>query len=168
MKSFLSRLFKPTEPSGITALWHSVVGIARDPDWYAKDGVADTVEGRFDMVCAVCAVVLIRLEELEEPHAGVQLTELFITDMDGQLRESGVGDLMVGKHMGKLVAALGGRISAYREGLSQADDAVLAAAAERNVTLREGGDAAAVAARLRATATRIGAAPKAQLMNGEI
>lgn len=168
MKSLLSRLFKPVEPSGIHALWHKVIAIAREPEWYAKAGVADTIEGRFDMVSAVTALVLARLQDSDNPRHGVQLTELFITDMDGQLREEGVGDLMVGKHMGKLVAALGGRINAYREGLGSSDPAVLNDAVRRNVTLLEGTEPDAAADRMRGLWADLSNTPIDRLVTGEV
>ena len=43
------------------------------------------------------------------------LTDRFIADMDGSLRQDGVGDQVVGKHIGRMMAALGGRLGAYRE-----------------------------------------------------
>ena len=45
------------------------------------------------------------------------LTEVFVDDMDGQLRQSGIGDVIVGKNMGKMMSALGGRLGAFRGGL---------------------------------------------------
>lgn len=79
----------------------------------------DTLEGRFDMVATTVALALLRLEaEGEAARAeSVQLTEIFIDDMDGTLRQIGIGDFVVGKHVGKLVGALGGRLGALREAL---------------------------------------------------
>src|SRR3546814_20934152 len=37
--------------------------------------------------------------------------------MDGQLRQIGIGDMIVGKHIGRMMRALGGRLAAYRSGL---------------------------------------------------
>ncbi len=167
--SLFSRLFrpKPVEPTGISALWHRTIAIAREPEWYANAGVADTIEGRFDMVSAVTALVLIRLESTD-PKNGVALTEMFITDMDGQLREEGVGDLMVGKHIGKLVSALGGRIAAYREGLESADDALLEQAVDRNVTLLDGAAPAPVAQRLRGLSADLAAMDDGDILEGRV
>jgi len=168
--SLLQRLFaaKPDPREDVRPLWNAVVAEARQPDWYARGGVADTVPGRFDMVCAVLAAVLLRMEghgELTAPS--VYLTELFVHDMDGQLRESGVGDVVVGKHVGKLVGAMGGRIDAYRAGLA-GSDAALAEAVARNVHFGEGGDAPAVAVRLRAFADRLARTADEALLAGEI
>lgn len=150
-------------------LWHRVVEIARERRWYADLGVADTVEGRFDMITAILALVLLRMEndpELLQPS--VHLTELFVEDMDGQLRESGVGDLVVGKHMGRLMAAMGGRLGAYRDGLAAADDSLLAEAVARNVGLLEGAAPDATAAALRELHGRLDGIGSAALLAGKI
>jgi cytochrome b pre-mRNA-processing protein 3 len=93
----------------------------------------------------------------EALKAPALLTELFVTDMDGQLRESGVGDMVVGKHIGRLMSVLGGRLGAYREALASDDPAVLAAGAQRD--LREGASPAPLAAMARALADRLAALP---------
>jgi cytochrome b pre-mRNA-processing protein 3 len=82
--------------------------------------VPDTLEGRFDMLATMVALALIRLEaEGDRAKAeSVTLTEIFIDDMDGTLRQIGIGDFVVGKHVGKLVGALGGRLGAFREAMS--------------------------------------------------
>lgn len=167
--SLLSRLFRARpDAEAPRALWGRVVALAREPEWYAGCGVPDSVSGRFDVVCAVLAAVLVRMER--EPalaKASVRLTELFVGDMDGQLREFGVGDVVVGKRVGKLVGALGGRLGAYREGLA-GDEAMLADAVTRNVTLREDGSAQCVAGRLRALAGQLDATAAEALLAGEI
>jgi len=138
--SLLSRLFrsKPDPRGALRPLWHRIVDIAREPDWYRQHGAADTVAGRFDMITAVLALVLLRMEK--EPillEHSARLTELFVEDMDGQLRESGVGDVVVGKHIGRLMGVLGGRLGAYRDGLA-GGVAVLSQAVVRNISLQEG------------------------------
>jgi cytochrome b pre-mRNA-processing protein 3 len=168
--SLLQRLFasQPDPRETMRPLWNAVVAEARRPEWYARGGVADSVPGRFDMVCAVLAAVLLRMEAREEmAQPAAWLTELFVHDMDGQLREFGIGDIVVGKHVGKLMGAMGGRMEAYRAGLGGGDSA-LAEAVSRNVTFREGGDAAAVAAGLRVLAARLAATGDAELLAGDI
>lgn len=169
--TLLARLFggPADDHAEIRALWHRVVEIAREPQWYAHCGVADTVAGRFDAVTAVLALVLLRMENdeaLARPLA--RLTELFVTDMDGQLRESGVGDLVVGKHIGKLMGALGGRLDAYRAALADADPAGLEQAVQRNVTLIEGAGPQGAAAEMRRLAGQLGALSNADLLGARI
>lgn len=124
MKRFWNGLFGGTgADKGVTGpLYDAIVARGREPHWYLTGGVADTMDGRFDMIAAVLAFVLIRLEA--DPAAAaeaVELTERFIDDMDAQLRQSGVGDVGIGKYVGQMVSMLGGRIGAYREGLASGD-----------------------------------------------
>jgi cytochrome b pre-mRNA-processing protein 3 len=135
--------------AALRPLYAAVIDRARTPSWY-QDGAPDTLDGRFDMVGAILAQVLLRMETLSGMEAqSAMLAEIFVEDMDGQLREIGIGDMMVGKHIGKMMAALGGRLGAYRDA---GDDAgALAEALERNLWRGEGapdGAAAAVAARM--------------------
>ena len=190
--SFLSRLTRSRrEDSDMRPLWHRVVEIAREKAWYQAGQVADTVAGRFDVITMVLAVVLLRMEREDALHApSTRLTELFVTDMDGQLRQGGVGDLMVGKHIAKLMSTLGGRIGALRDALAHSgtserdalahsgtserdalvlsDDAALAAAIERNVTLLEGASPAPMAALLRGLVRDLDAADATALLAGRI
>ena len=117
--SLLNRFFGTGRPRDtMIPLYRGIVERARDPQWYADGGVPDTKDGRFDMIAAILALILLRLEDEGETHAAASalLTELFVEDMDGQLRELGIGDIVVGKHIGKMMGALGGRLSAYRAG----------------------------------------------------
>lgn len=103
-------------------LYTAIVARARLPHWYEQGAVPDSVDGRFDMVAAVLAFVLLRLEGDDAgPEPSARLTERFVTDMDGQLRELGIGDIIVGKHIGRMMSMLGGRLGAYREGLAKGD-----------------------------------------------
>ena len=104
------------------ALYAAVVARARQPHWYLAGAVPDTTDGRFDMVAAVLATVLLRLEgDPAGAAAAAQVTERFIDDMDAQLRQAGIGDIVVGKRVGKLMAMLGGRMGAYRDGWAAGD-----------------------------------------------
>jgi cytochrome b pre-mRNA-processing protein 3 len=169
--SLLSRLFgkRRDDRAEVRPLWHRIVALSRDPAWYAECRVADTVPGRFDAITLVLSAVLLRMER--EPGlipASARLTELFVDDMDGQLRQSGVGDIVVGKHMGRLMSALGGRLDAYREALASGDDTALAEAIDRNVSLSDGGEPSLVAARFKALAERIAALPADRLLAGDM
>jgi cytochrome b pre-mRNA-processing protein 3 len=151
------------------ALYNSVVAEARRPAWYLAGGVPDTLDGRFDMVALVLSLVLIRLEDEGEAQLCADVTERFITDMDGSLRQDGVGDQVVGKHIGRMVAALGGRLGAYRD--SRNDDAGFGEALRRNLWRGEPVDDGAVAfvvAEARAVATRLAATSLALLKAGKV
>jgi len=121
------------------------------------------------MVAALLALVLLRLEsEGDSAKAeSVALTEIFIDDMDGTLRQIGIGDFVVGKHVGKLVGALGGRLGAFREALCGGD--ALEPTVRRNV-FREGPAADArvdwVAGRLRSLHGRLAETAMEPLLAG--
>lgn len=169
--SLISRLLRPTaDPrEALRPLWHDIVGTSRERDWYAHCGVADSIDGRFDMIALVLALVLLRMESSPDlaPKTAL-LTELFVADMDRQLRETGVGDLMVGKRMGKIMSALGGRIGALREAMIESD-ATLAAILARNVTLAdEDKKPFQLAVRTRALHADLAAQSDATLLAGKV
>lgn len=132
--SLLSRFARrPRDRDALQPLYRAVVARARDPLWYREGQVPDTLDGRFDMLTALMAVILIRLEpEADEQvkAASVWLTELFVEDMDQTLHQIGIGDYVVGKHVGKMMGALGGRLGAFRQA---AQDRDYAAPVRRNI-----------------------------------
>lgn len=167
--SLFTRLFgsKPADPrEGLRVLWLRVVALAREPAWYAECHVDDTVSGRFDMICAVLSLVLLRLEAGDLRTQSTFLTELFVEDMEGQLREFGVNDVVVGKRMGGLMSALGGRLGAMRTALAADDLIELTGAVERNVTFADAGSPLGVAERLLALHRELAGASDEALFAG--
>lgn len=133
--SLLTRLFRrpaPPENAAMRPLYDAAVERARALGWYVEGRVPDDMDGRFDMLAAILSCVFIRLErEADSEQEQVWLTELFVEDMDGNLRQIGIGDMSIGKHVGKMMGALGGRLEAYRDGLT--GDGDLEAAIRRNI-----------------------------------
>ena len=127
--SFLSRIFGERRQRGrLQPLYSAIVSEARQPDWYRAGQVPDTIDGRFDMISAILSLILLRLEREGKGTRddSVVLTEIFISDMDGSLRQMGIGDLIVGKHVGRMMSALGGRLAAFREaGTGALDEPVI-------------------------------------------
>jgi cytochrome b pre-mRNA-processing protein 3 len=116
--SFLQRLFPDKKQrAALAPLYAAIVAEGRDPFWYRDGQVPDTLDGRFDMIAAVMALVLLRFETDGDAQRGtaVLLTEAFIDDMDASLRQIGIGDYVVGKHVGRMTSALGGRLAAFRD-----------------------------------------------------
>lgn len=150
-------------------LWHGIVATSREPEWYSQAGVEDTVEGRFDMITLVLSLTLLRMENSQElaPKTGM-LTELFVADMDRQLRDSGVGDLMVGKKMGRLMSALGGRLGSMREALGEQGDDALAEVLDRNMRVSADGPPLELAARTRALHADLAAQDDEALLAGAL
>ena len=160
--SFLSRLLGtgPDPREEVRPLWHRVVELAREPSYYTDCKVADSVAGRFDLITAILCTVMVRVEASDMRAESALLAELFVEDMDGQLREFGVNDVVVGKRVGKLMSVLGGRLGVYRSALAGKARAKLVEAVSRNVTFVDGADEAAgaqcVADKLLALSERLG------------
>ena len=134
----------------ISALYGMIVAQARLPCFYRDYAVADTVNGRFDLIVLHLALVLDRLAQ--EPalrDLGQGVFDLFCQDMEHNLREMGIADLKVPKEMQRMGEAYYGRAQAYREALAATGGLALADAIARNIY---GGSppAAAVATRLAA------------------
>ena len=168
--SLLKRLLNPPAPP-LMPLWVWITETARDPLYYTRHQVADSLDGRFDMVALVTSLVLIRLETLDLRKEQALLTERFVEDMDGSLRDIGIGDMVIGKHMGRMMGALGGRLGAYRQALAaRAPPQALSEALARNVYRGDPPEGAAddLAATVRALAGRIAATPVPQLLEGRI
>jgi cytochrome b pre-mRNA-processing protein 3 len=110
-----------------------IVTQAREPSFYRELAVPDTVNGRFDLLVLHLWMILRRLKLLEGGARLCQaLFDCFCDDMDGNLREMGVGDLTVPKRMQAFGEAFYGRTAAYDLALSEGTDA-LAQALCRNI-----------------------------------
>lgn len=172
--SLLATLFsrkdaRQTGRAPLRPLYAALIETARQEHWYVEGQVPDTIDGRFDMVAAALSLVLLRMEALSLASEGARLTEIFVEDMDGQVRQIGFGDLVVGKQIGRMMSALGGRLTAYRAGL--AGEASLGEAIVRNIFRGEAPDAAALAhveAGLRAFAAKLDALDVDALLAGRI
>jgi len=149
-----------------------IVAQARSPVFYREYGVADTIDGRFDLLLLHLALVVERLMREEASKAsGQDLFDRFCTDMDDNLREIGIGDLSVPKHMKRVGQAFYGRAQAYQAAILQADDAPLRDALVRNVYGGAGPDAAAVArlaAYIRTVVAALERQPASALLAGRI
>ncbi len=128
----LKRIFA-RKPEQWRPLYEAIVAAARQPKFYVEFAVADTVDGRFDMIALHLFLVLDRLRgEAATEDFRQQLTDGFFADMDMNLREMGVGDLSVGKKVRKMAEAFYGRVTAYASSLEK-EDASLCDAIARNV-----------------------------------
>jgi cytochrome b pre-mRNA-processing protein 3 len=145
---------------------------ARRPVFFADYGVPDTLDGRFELVCLHAFLYLNRLK-VERPRAN-QLCQSFFdrmfADFDRALREMGIGDLSVGKHIKRMAHAFFGRIRAYESGLT-GGDAQLEAALARNLygTISEPASfAALMAPYVRSAVKELRRQPAAELLAGRI
>jgi cytochrome b pre-mRNA-processing protein 3 len=117
------------------ALYGAAVTAARDPYLYETLGVPDTLDGRFDLIGLHVFLLIRRLTGLPPPgpELAQAVFDAMFNDMDVNLRESGVGDLSVGRKVRAMWEAFNGRSAAYRAALEAGDAAALTAALARNV-----------------------------------
>ncbi len=166
-------LFRPSRHAeAAQGLYQALVAQARRTEFYLTRGVPDTVDGRFDMIALHAAIVLRRLKQDHERTAELSqaLFDAMFADMDQNLREMGVGDLVVGKRVKGMVKMFYGRLSAYETGLAEGDD-VLARALRRNLFRKDEPrprDVAAMADYVRRAAASLDAQPAERLLAGEV
>lgn len=158
-------LRRPRPEADIAArLYGAIVAQARQPVFYERFGVSDTVTGRFEMVVLHVSLVLDRLQNDDSERTLAQAVfDLYCVDMDRSLRELGFGDLGVPHRMKKMTEAFYGRARAYREALAGGDRAALVAAVARNVFGGEGTHAAALADYMLASAATLAKTASADL-----
>jgi cytochrome b pre-mRNA-processing protein 3 len=123
------------ETGKIAALYGAIVAQARSPVFYRDHGIPDTTAGRLEMLLLHTWLLCRRLggggRDLQK--LGQQVFDLFCRDMDDNLREMGIGDLAVPRHMRRIGEAFYGRAAAYDLALASAGETALAQALARNV-----------------------------------
>jgi cytochrome b pre-mRNA-processing protein 3 len=164
--SLIGRIFGRVPAPDMHALYGAVVAAARQPGWYREGDVPDTIDGRFDVLSLVLCLTLLRLERDGDVSRlpSARLAECFVEDMDGQLRQSGFGDLVVGKQVGQVMGALGGRLGVYRGGI---DDAALVRNLWRG-SVPAPAALAAVKARISGLDAALDAVPFDRLLTGQM
>lgn len=122
-------------PAEIHQLFDVIVGRSRDPDFFLGFKVPDTLDGRFDTLVLHMFLVLKRLKDEgpKENEAAQHLMDLFVDNLDINLRAAGVSDIRIGKQMKKRLADFYGRLEAYDRALDNDDDRQLADSLDRNL-----------------------------------
>jgi cytochrome b pre-mRNA-processing protein 3 len=111
----------------VDGLYALIVKQARQPVFYERCGVPDTLGGRFDMLALHAYVVMRRLKEFGGSNYrrfNQALHDRMFADLDRNLREMGVGDLSVGRRVKELATLFYGRIGAYDAALAGSAAAV--------------------------------------------
>jgi len=168
----LRRFRRTPQDDSIASLYGAIVAQARQPAFYRVYSVPDTVNGRFEMIVLHAALVMRRLDAEAGParRLGQAVFDRFCSDMDGNLREMGVGDLAVPRQMRSIGEAFYGRKRAYEAALAELADAALGAALARNVYADDGAaapGAARLATYVRAAAQRLGVTDAETLQQGK-
>ena len=127
------RLFRPRpRDRSIDELYGAIVAQARAPSFYVDYGVPDSLEGRFDLIVLHLVLLIERLGGASDT-IGQGLFDVFCRDLDGNLREMGVGDLAVPKRMRAFGEAFYGRQAAYLAAFAASSGQELEKALARNI-----------------------------------
>jgi len=99
-----------------SGLYGRAVDAARAPEFYRGYGVADTIEGRYEMIVLHIVLLLFRLRSSDQGRGpdrardsgkgrarlAQALVDFMAADLDRSIRELGVGDLSVSRFMKRL------------------------------------------------------------------
>src|SRR5208282_5682843 len=112
-----------------------IVAAARAPALYQRFDVADSLEGRFEMIALHAGLVMRRLGAFGGLGAEIaqDLIDCVFRHFEDALRELAIGDAGLARRMKGMAAAFAGRNRAYGEALAARDPEALAAALARNV-----------------------------------
>ena len=100
------------------------VARARAPALYAEMGAPDTVEGRFELLTLQVLVMMDRLKSAGASAEALRQTlfDVYLSHLDGAMREMGVGDLAMGKRMRRLGESFYGRAKGFDLALESLPD----------------------------------------------
>lgn len=165
-------LFRRRTPPQVIATYTAIVAQARQPHFYASLDVPDTFDGRFELVILHAILVLERLRGGSEIETAFSqdLFDLFFEDMDGTLREMGVGDVTVPKKVKKMAEAFYGRAAVYSQALADGGTQSLAQTVERNLFADDPRPAAAfaIARYIRAASDALAAQQTKEILAGRL
>jgi cytochrome b pre-mRNA-processing protein 3 len=143
---------------------------ARAPGFYSHAGVPDTAEARYEMIVLHLSLVMDRLAAAGKGGRALAraLAETFVTDMDDNLREMGVGDLGVPRKVKRAAAGLYERAQRYRLALAAAaGERALEAALGEHIGM-DAVAAARLADHIRRSATAVTAQPTEAVLAGRV
>jgi cytochrome b pre-mRNA-processing protein 3 len=123
------------QASDAEALYAETVRLARNPAFFGTYGVADDVDGRFDALSLIVALVMRKLKTLDDDGKALsqQLFDSMFADMDLSLREMGAGDIGVSKRVRAMAEAFMGRRESYIFTIDNNDKKSFSAALKRNL-----------------------------------
>jgi cytochrome b pre-mRNA-processing protein 3 len=98
-----------------------LIARSREPVFFEDFCVADTIDGRFDMLVVHAWLVLDVLAAKGEQGLSQALVDALFVQFDEALREQGAGDMAMGRRIAKMTDAFYGRLKAYSEAHSHAE-----------------------------------------------
>lgn len=114
-------LFKTKNPYEQKAndVYGKALSHVRQSSFYEEYEVPDTLDGRFDLLILHAFLVVNRMNaEDEQGHDfNQELFDAMFADIDQTLREIGIGDTGIPKHMRRMMRGFNGRMHTYAEAL---------------------------------------------------
>ena len=107
-----------------TLVYERLMEASRKTEFYTDMGVPDTFDGRFDCLVAHTFIIVevLKNKDLERAELFNQaLFDRIFVQMKITLREIGVGDVGIPKHMQKMMKAFNGRVHTYSDALNGGD-----------------------------------------------
>ncbi len=119
----------------VDAIYREITAAARNPVYFERMNVPDTVMGRFEMISIMMVLFLRRTKDASPAIQDLarDVVDAFFAEIDHSIRELGVGDNSVPKRMKKLARMFYGRLDSYASALDDGDTAALATALKRNI-----------------------------------
>lgn len=106
---------------------------ARKAVFYESLGVPDTIDGRFEMMSVHVGFLIVGLNKADQEKLAQKLFDVNFKITDKALREIGVGDLSVPKHMKRMMKGFKGRVQSYANAIDDKQDKALEEAICRNI-----------------------------------
>ncbi len=97
----------------VESLHAALVKRAREPLFFTQFNVADTLDGRFDLLVLHAFLLLERLREAGEGDLAQGLIDTIFLGFDEGLRDLGTGDMGMGRRIKAMADAFYGRMQAY-------------------------------------------------------
>ncbi|MGH1403329.1 MAG: ubiquinol-cytochrome C chaperone family protein [Alphaproteobacteria bacterium] len=101
-----------------SALYQAALSSSKKEVFYTRYGVPDTFDGRFDLLLLHLFLILRPLtREGSYEKLSQAVFDTTFRNMDQTLREMGIGDMGIPKHMKRMMKAFNGRMHSYQEAL---------------------------------------------------
>jgi cytochrome b pre-mRNA-processing protein 3 len=111
-------------------LYGAIAEQARTPAFYARLGVADSFDGRFDLTVLHGWLVMEGLRKAGLNDLEQRLIQMLFVGFEEGLRDQGAGDMSIGRRAKAMTSAMFGRVKSYE---SAADENALIEALVRNL-----------------------------------
>lgn len=123
MFAALKQKITPDNPheQAAQSIYASCLEQTRKPVFYKILAIDDTFEGRFDLLL-VHLFCIFHVTEDSDIDFKQTLFDVTFADMDQTLREMGIGDMGIPKHMRRMMKAFNGRMHVYEETFDKGDD----------------------------------------------